>query len=124
MLWMLVHSTMSASFGFHADEAFVLRSTRQKMKLLERRVANGEAAMQSNDFAAAVEEFEAALKIDPEHPVHRNKYLMQMCTAHLKVRHHKPFSLLSSHNQFVSLQSIDVQPLFGGQYRLVKVKLL
>lgn len=51
-------------------------------------MSNGESASQRGQWAEAVEEFEAALKLDPEHPVHRTKYLLQICQANVKVNIH------------------------------------
>jgi hypothetical protein len=56
----------------------------KRMRLLDKHTSNGETAMQQQQWADAVESFEAALAMDPEHVHHRPKFLQQICTAQLR----------------------------------------
>ena len=73
--------------GLRLDpEHKAIKEATKALKLLVRRIANTDAALQQNNGAEALEEIEAALSMDPQHTVIRPGLLLKKTEALLKLK--------------------------------------
>eukprot|EP00455_Lapot_gusevi_P055817 TRINITY_DN912_c0_g1_i11.p1 TRINITY_DN912_c0_g1~~TRINITY_DN912_c0_g1_i11.p1 ORF type:complete len:511 (-),score=165.35 TRINITY_DN912_c0_g1_i11:134-1606(-) len=58
----------------------------KKLRLLEKREANGEEGLRSGEYAEARDEFTLALDLVKDHPMFTEKFRLKLCRAQLKLK--------------------------------------
>ncbi|ETI41484.1 hypothetical protein F443_13287 [Phytophthora nicotianae P1569] len=76
--------------GLHSDpEHKGIKSLYRRLKKVLKYVNRAEDAMQRGAHAEAVEEWQSALEVDPDHSAMNKEFFLQLCTSELHLKHFK-----------------------------------
>ncbi|KAJ8530488.1 hypothetical protein ON010_g14426 [Phytophthora cinnamomi] len=74
--------------GLHSDpEHKGIKTLYRRLKKVLKYVNRAEDAMQRGAHAEAVEDWQSALEVDPEHAVMNKEFYLQLCTSELHLKH-------------------------------------